>query len=274
MEHTAAERLSALVRKMKIIKILLSRGVVIALSVIMLMSGIIANASDGAIVTNDVEARSNRIFDVQVMMKSPKILSAASFELSYNVDKLSFREVKANAPVSKVRAYDDAGKTKVVFLCENGLKLGNAPLLFTVRYKLISDENAEIKITASDCVDVKAKNFSTPTSATCKVTTIGGSVSGSSRSGTSGRSFSGSAKSKVKSLDGSKTKSIAEDDNPDSDDSSDDDYEKITTPSKDGNNAFLMIIFAIMILVVAALILILNIFKLKYGKKNGSRGDE
>ena len=265
---------------MKIIKILLSRGVVIALSVIMLMSGTVANASDDAIVTNDVEARSNRIFDVQVMMKSPKILSAASFELSYNVEKLSFREVKANAPVSKVRAYDDAGKTKVVFLCENGLKLGNAPLLFTVRYKLISDENAEIKIAASDCVDVKAKNFSLPTSATCKVTSIGGSVSGSSRSGTSGRSFSGSAKSKGKSLDGSKSKSIAEDDNLDSDDSGDDeysgdgDYEKITTPSKDGNNAFLMIIFAIMILVVAALILILNIFKLKYGKRNGSRGDE
>jgi hypothetical protein len=35
-----------------------------------------------------------------------------------------------------------------------------------------------------------------------------------------------------------------------------------------------MIVFAIMILVVAALILILSIFKLKYGKKNGSRGDE
>lgn len=262
---------------MNVLRILLSRGVLIALSVIMLMSGTVANASDGAIVTNDVEARSNRIFDVQVMMKSPKILSAASFELSYNVDKLSFREVKANAPVSKVRAYDDAGKTKVVFLCENGLKLGNAPLLFTVRYKLISDENAEIKLTASDCVDVKVKNFSSPTSATCKVTSIGGSVSGSSRSGTSGRSFSGSAKSKVKSLEGSKSKSIAKDDNPnsdDSDDSGDDDYEKITTPSKDGNNAFLMIIFAIMILVVAALILILNIFKLKYGKKNGSRGDE
>jgi hypothetical protein len=171
MEHTAAERLSGSVRKMKIIRILLSRGVFIALSVILLMSGTVANASDGAIITNDVEARSNRIFDVQVMMKSSKILSAASFELSYNVDKLSFREVKANAPVSKVRAYDDA----------------------------------EIKITASDCVDVKAKKFSLPTSATCKVTSIGGSVSGSSRSGTSGRSFSGSAKSKVKSLKSSES---------------------------------------------------------------------
>lgn len=127
------------------------------------------NAYGNKIITDSVTTKNNRIFEIPVGISMNRKMTAGTFTLSYDSSDVEFRGVSALAPDSKVKAVDRKGETVVIFVCADGISLKEAPCLFTVKYKKISENNCDIKISVSDCVDSDVKNFSAPDSAVCKV---------------------------------------------------------------------------------------------------------
>lgn len=127
------------------------------------------NAYDNRIITDNITTKNNRIFEVPVGLSSVKKITAGTFTLKYDTSDVEFRGVSALASDSRVKAVDRKGETTVIFVSADGVSLGDAPYLFTVKYKKISENNCDIKISASDCVDDKVNSFSAPSSAVCNV---------------------------------------------------------------------------------------------------------
>ena len=152
-------------------KINFHKRILIVFSIIfaLLVSAISVNAYNNKIVTESVATKNNRIFEIPVGISSEKTMTAGTFTLSYDTSDVEFRGVSALAPDSRVKAVDRKGETTVIFVCGDGVSLKDAPYLFTVNYKKISEENCDVKISVSDCVDSDLKNFPEPDFAVCKV---------------------------------------------------------------------------------------------------------
>lgn len=146
---------------------------VLAVVLFLLQLPIAVSASDTVLYTKNVSAKSNRLFDVYIDVKSPKIISASTFTLSYNPSAVAFRNASSNIQGSEVKSADNNGKVKVIILIPNGVKVNKKSALLSVRFKALRAGSSVININPSDFVDVNAKNFKVPASAKCKVVTDG-----------------------------------------------------------------------------------------------------
>lgn len=180
----------------------------LALSFMLLLSSSAWCATTSKIKVNSVSVKNNRLFDVQISITSAKSLTASTFTLEYDSTAVEFRSVSTAQNSCVVKATDKNGKATAIFLSGSGINLKDSPVLFTAKFKSIKSGNTNIKISASDCVNGKVKNFTPPKSATCKVT-ITGSASSDSSSGKSSSSHSTSktTSSKNNNSNGSNNKS-------------------------------------------------------------------
>lgn len=132
-----------------------------------------ANAADTKIYSENVSAKSNRLFEVNIDIKSPKILTAAAFTLTYNPSAAAFRNAVSSISNAQVKEVGNNGTAKVIFLVPNGVKINNKSTIVSVKFKALQSGSSEINITPSDFVDDNAKNFKAPSSVKCKVITDG-----------------------------------------------------------------------------------------------------
>ena len=94
----------------------------------------VSGAASDKIISNTESVKNNRIFSVPVSIKSDKMLTAATFTLSYDKNAVSYRSVETDIDDAIVKAYDEDGKTTVIFLHGDGVSLSDTPLLLNVRY--------------------------------------------------------------------------------------------------------------------------------------------
>lgn len=132
-----------------------------------------AYASYTKMSTDNINADNNRIFDVPVYMNSSKILTAATFTVKYNPSAVAFRKAGTTIPNAKVNYVDNNGTVKAVFLCSNGVKINKKSLIVSVKFKTLQAGRSDIVVSASDTVDLNAKNFTAPSSVKSTVT-VGG----------------------------------------------------------------------------------------------------
>ena len=146
---------------------------VVAVVLFLLQLPFAVSSSDTNLYTKNVSAKSNRLFDVYIDVKSPKIISASTFTLSYNPSAVAFRNASSDIPGAEVKSADKNGKVKVIILIPNGVKVNKKSAFINVRFKALQAGSSVIKISPSDFVDVNAKNFKVPASVKCKVVTDG-----------------------------------------------------------------------------------------------------
>ena len=158
----------------------------------------------GKITTSSFNVKSNRLFDVEVGSSSAEILTAATFTLKYNSSEVEYRSVKCVVGNCSVRARDNSGCVKVIFLSSGGVSLDDDPLLFTVKFKKLGTADTEINISSADCVDENAERMKPMSSAVCKICGTGESItSESNRYGS--HKGSGSGKTSRSKSSGSKS---------------------------------------------------------------------
>ena len=118
----------------------------------------VVNCAD-SIVTENVTAQKNRLFDVNVAVDSDKIISAATFIIKYDSSKLAWREGKTELSNSLVKYRNKDNQVKLIFLCADGIALDKSKTLFTVKFKALDYGESKISISASDCVSNNLKNI-------------------------------------------------------------------------------------------------------------------
>ncbi|MCH5303292.1 MAG: hypothetical protein J1E41_00385 [Ruminococcus sp.] len=158
---------------------------VFAAIIIAILSTATAFCVDSLLFAKNVSVKNNRLFDVSLEVKSEKILCAATFTLKYDNSAVSFRNASSSLSNSQVKFSDKNGTVKVIFLCADGVRVNKKTQVVSVRFKSLEEGSSDIKISASDCVDNKAKNFKSPSGAVCKVKVSG--TAGKSGTGVSGR---------------------------------------------------------------------------------------
>ncbi len=119
--------------------------------------------------TKNITADNNRLFEIPVLVRSSKVLTAATFTLKYDTSAIAFRKTTAAFPEATVKSAEKNGSVKVIFLCPNGVKVSKNSQLFSVTFKTLKQGSSFINITASDFVDLRAKNFTPPNSVKCRV---------------------------------------------------------------------------------------------------------
>ena len=118
----------------------------------------VVNCAD-SIVTENVTAQKNRLFDVNVAVDSDKIISAATFIIKYDSSKLAWREGKTELSNSLVKYRNKDNQVKLIFLCADGIALDKSKTLFSVKFKALDYGESKISISASDCVSNNLKNI-------------------------------------------------------------------------------------------------------------------
>lgn len=118
----------------------------------------VVNCAD-SIVTENVTAQKNRLFDVNVAVDSHKIISAATFIIKYDSSKLAWRGGKTELSNSLVKYRNKDNQVKLIFLCADGIALDKSKTLFTVKFKALDYGESKISISAADCVSNNLKNI-------------------------------------------------------------------------------------------------------------------
>ena len=118
----------------------------------------VVNCAD-SIVTENVTAYKNRLFDVNVAVDSDKIISAATFIIKYDSSKLAWRGGKTELSDSLVKYRNKDNQIKLIFLCADGIALDKSKTLFTVKFKALDYGESKINISATDCVSNNLKNI-------------------------------------------------------------------------------------------------------------------
>ncbi len=118
----------------------------------------VVNCAD-SIVTENVTAQKNRLFDVNVAVDSHKIISAATFIIRYDSSKLAWRGGKTELSNSLVKYRNKDNQVKLIFLCADGIALDKSKTLFSVKFKALDYGESKINISATDCVSNNLKNI-------------------------------------------------------------------------------------------------------------------
>lgn len=118
----------------------------------------VVNCAD-SIVTENVTAQKNRLFDVNVAVDSGKIISAATFIIKYDSSKLAWRGGKTELSDSLVKYRNKDNQVKLIFLCADGIALAKSKTLFTIKFKALDYGESKINISAADCVSNNLKNI-------------------------------------------------------------------------------------------------------------------
>lgn len=204
----------------------------------------------------------NRLFTISMIADCEKMLSAASFEFTYDTSMFEFRSAKVSDESSKITYNELENKVKLVFLNTEGIDINNGKGIFTLTFKAVKPGNGYIDFFVSDCVDSDINPIDAGKCTSAKI--IVNSKSSKNSSGTSsssdktGKSESSGAKSERKKAE-----------------------ETISTYDEIGqlnsfdnqNTRFLIIGIAIGASIIAAAILtyqIINRIKLKRNKRNDS----
>ncbi len=132
-----------------------------------------AQAHNAVLYSKNLSVKSGRLFDVDINIKSKKILTASSFDLTYNTSAVAFRNVSSSVSNAQVKASDKNGTVKVIFLIPNGVKINKKSALLSVRFKALKSGTSYIKISPSDFVDDDAENFTPPSSIKYRITADG-----------------------------------------------------------------------------------------------------
>lgn len=140
----------------------------------------VVNCAD-SIVTENVTAYKNRLFDVSVAVDSHKTISAATFIIKYDSNKLAWRGGKTELSNSLIKYRNESNQVKLIFLCPNGVTLDKSKTLFSVKFKALDYGESKISISATDCVNNNLKNIEEFNSTSSCVSVK--SPSGNSRSG-------------------------------------------------------------------------------------------
>ncbi|MGN1139416.1 MAG: hypothetical protein ACI4RM_08190 [Ruminococcus sp.] len=82
----------------------------------------VVNCAD-SIITENVTAYKNRLFDVNVAVDSHKTISAATFIIKYDSNKLALRGGKTELSHGLVKYRNKDNQVKLIFLCPNGVTL-------------------------------------------------------------------------------------------------------------------------------------------------------
>lgn len=118
----------------------------------------VVNCAD-SIVTENVTAQKNRLFDVNVAVDSHKTISAATFIIKYDSSKLAWRGGKTELSDSLVKYRNKDNQVKLIFLCADGIALDKSKTLFSVKFKALDYGESKINISATDCVSNNLKNI-------------------------------------------------------------------------------------------------------------------
>ena len=130
----------------------------------------------------NVEAKNNRLFDVEVYVDSSFVLTAATFEISYDNTVMEYREVNTDIANGQVKAADMNGKVKAIFLKDDGISANSQVKLFSAKFKAVAEGTCDVGISMYGCVDENAVDTNDEASTQCTVT-----VSGSKSDETAGK---------------------------------------------------------------------------------------
>ena len=131
------------------------------ISLVIFASGFSVFASESVCFTaQDISTDNNRIFTLTISGKGTEALSAVTFDFNYNSDAIEFRDADALDENSTLKAYEEPGKLKLIFLNENGVDLSEGAELFTVDFKAENLTDSEkISFSVSDCVNSNIESF-------------------------------------------------------------------------------------------------------------------
>ena len=152
-----------------------------------------------------VEVRSascekNRIVSVDVTANGNAILSAATFEFSFDESVIKFKDVVTDSE-TLTEENVNGGKVKLSYLCADGKNLKSGAVLFTLRFTSVKEGASDIHVTVKDCVNNNADFIGIGHCKSGRVE-VKGKDSKSSAGGTNKQSSAGSKSSSS----GSKTK--------------------------------------------------------------------
>jgi hypothetical protein len=125
------------------------------LSIIILTSSITSAfaAEDITFKLQDTQCKNNRLFTVNMIAKSEKPLSAATFEFVYDKEMFEYRSIKASDNESQVSANCKNGSIKAVFLNTYGQNIENDTVILSITFKAINEGTGYIDFNVKECVD-------------------------------------------------------------------------------------------------------------------------
>ncbi len=135
----------------------------------------------------NADMKPNRLFSVALSANSGNLLSAATFEFTYDSDYIEFRKVKAVNNGSKIQGQQEkAARLKLFFFFNSeGQNISGGSDVLTLDFKTIKEGTAYIDYTVNQCVDSDV-NFMDVGSCTASCIRIyknaSGTVSGGSSS--------------------------------------------------------------------------------------------
>ena len=112
-----------------------------------------ASAEDSISFSLDsVDCKINHSAEISMRAKSSKKPCAAVFDFKYDKTRLNLTDVK-NSDSANVSYSDKGGSLTVSFFCKQGADLSDNAALFTLKFKPLSDGNAEVSFNVRDCAD-------------------------------------------------------------------------------------------------------------------------
>ena len=227
----------------------------LTLTLLFLFAGT-ARAEDSISFSLDsVDCKINHSAEISMRAKSSKKPCAAVFDFKYDKTRLNLTDVK-NSDSANVSYSDKGGSLTVSFFCKQGADLSDNAALFTLKFKPLSDGNAEVSFNVRDCADDNARliNVGNCSSGTVKINPSQGGQSGTEKS-----SAAKTIKDK-KSAKGNTAESTNENVNDGSEDNDDDttvstkDSGTADSAVKDYSNILIVIIICAAVVISVAVI--------------------
>ena len=199
-----------------------------------------------------VDCKINNSAEISMRAKCSKKLCAAVFDFKYDKTRLNLTDVK-NSDSANVSYSDKGGSLTVSFFCKQGADLSDNAALFTLKFKPLSDGNAEVSFNVRDCADDNARliNVGNCSSGTVKINPSQGGQSGTEKS-----SAAKTIKDKksVKDDSAESTNENVNDDNDDDTDVSIVDSGTADSAVKDYSNILIVIIICAAVVISVAVI--------------------
>ena len=116
----------------------------------LLLSTVHVSAADSVSFSADsVECKNNRLIEVNFYAECGKMLSAATYEFSFDKSILEFRGV--GTPSGTIVEYNEKpNSVKLSYLCKNGADISSKAAIFTLKFKSINEGSTDISYTVFD----------------------------------------------------------------------------------------------------------------------------
>lgn len=182
----------------------------------------------------DVEVKNNRLFQVDIYAESNVNLASSTFNITYDTNILEYRDVDTDISKGKVKAIDNNGKIKAVFLKNDGIENGSNKI-FSLEFKSIKSGSAKINIEVYDCVNNSIEELSINTHTECTVTVTGRADTSKNNTNTVISKENKNNENKNSSTE--KASGITK-------------YLSVATPDSSAEQVYLLIIFVLIIIII------------------------